>query len=128
MVSAQVGSEPAVSVVRLIQASACCAQETFPAGSAHRASVGHCAGHPQFNFRSSARAAEDGQMAANLLGTFAHPANSPMPLLAISFEKALFNTAAVITKSEPHFIAAISDFNFDVLCLRVLECIRKCFP
>src|SRR5580658_8084684 len=66
-------------------------------------------------------------MAANLLRTFAHPANSPMPLLTISFEEALFNTPAVVTKAEPHFIAPVSDFNFDVLCLRVLEGIRKGF-
>ena len=67
-------------------------------------------------------------MRANLLGTFAHPANSPVPLLAISFEEGLFNTASVITKAEPHFISAISDVNFHVLCLRVVEGIRKGFP
>ena len=51
-----------------------------------------------------------------------------MPLLTISFEEALFNTAAIVTKADPHFIAPISDFNFDVLCVSVLEGIRKGFP
>ena len=89
--------------------------------------VGGAGRNAQFHFRSRIDFAPHRQLTSDKCGSFAHPAQAIVSLKTMAGENPLIHALSVVAHAQSKLVMVITDFNFYLLRLGVMEGVAQRF-